>query len=223
LVFIVDVHEPKVIVEYLREEGIEPLVKAISPGDYVIGDLGIERKSLKDFFSSIVKKRIFDQLERLREEYPRHLLIVEGDLAEVRAFPNPGVFWGAFIYITLEHNTPIIFTPGIDQTAILLATLHQRMEKRWREGRARRPFPRYKPRFISDEAQQRFLVQGLPGIGENLADELLKAFGSVRKVFTAGEEALRRLPGIGEKRAREITRILDLPYKGQRKLLERNA
>jgi ERCC4-type nuclease len=216
MIFIMDVHEPKALLEYLREKGVEPLVRAISPGDYVVGDVGIERKSLQDFFSSIIKKRIFDQLERLREEYPSHLLIVEGDLGEVRSFPSPGVFWGAFLYITLDLEIPIIFTPGLDQTASLLITLHQRMK----EGRrVRRVLPRYKPRFISDDVQQRFLIQGLPGIGESLADELLKTFGSVRKVFSAGEESLKRSRGIGEKRAREITRLLDLPYKGQKKLL----
>ncbi len=210
----VDVHEPKEMAELLAEMGVEANVRALSPGDYLVGDVGVERKSLSDFFQSIIRKRLFDQLKRLVESYPRQLLVVEGDLDEVRLFRNPGVFWGAFLYVSMDIGVPIIFTSELNQTAVLLATLGQKLS---REG-ARGVMVRYKPKFVSDEALQKFIVQGLPGIGETLAEKLLTTFKTVRGLFTASEMELRRIPKIGEKKAREITRIIDLKYKGQKRL-----
>lgn len=210
----VDVHEPREVAGMLEEMGVETNVRAISPGDYLVGDVGVERKSLGDFFQSIVRKRLFDQLERLVESYPRQLLVVEGNLDEVSLFRNPGVFWGAFLFVSMDMGVPIIFTPELDQTAVLLATLEQKLFK---EG-ARGVMARYKPRFVSDEALQRFIIQGLPGIGETLADKLLSTFKTVRGVFSTGEVELKRVPKIGEKKAREITRIINLRYKGQKEL-----
>jgi len=64
---VVDSNEPEDIPERLRELGVEIEVRKIAPGDYVLGPVGIERKTLYDFFNSMVRKRLFEQVQRLRE------------------------------------------------------------------------------------------------------------------------------------------------------------
>lgn len=209
---VVDVHEPRHIPERLREIGLDVKVKAISPGDYVIGEVGVERKNLQDFFRSIVTKRLFGQLERLRETYEKPVLLVEGDLGEVSFFPNPGIFWGAFLSITLDMGIPIIFTADQGQTISLLQALDRRVAK---EGEREREVARYKPPHLSDEELQRYIVKGLPFIGERSAENLLVAFGTVRNVFNAGKKQLMAVPNIGKKKSEEITRILTLRYKSR--------
>lgn len=212
---VVDIHEPSYIPERLIDMGIDVEVKAISPGDYVVGDVGIERKSLHDFYQSIVKKRLFRQLERLREAYTSPFLLLEGDLIEVGSFSNPAIFWGAFLSVTLDVGVPLIFTTNQEQTTSLLQVLDKRLSKK----RVRmKEVARYRPPHLSDEELQRYIVKGLPNIGEKSAERLLEAFGTVRNVFNANKHQLIAVPNIGRKKSSEVTRILTLRYRGQTSL-----
>jgi len=51
---------------------------------------------------------------------------------------------------------------------------------------------------------QTYILQGLPGVGRELALRLLDHFGSVEAVMTADAEALQQLPGIGPRKATKI-------------------
>lgn len=56
--------------------------------------------------------------------------------------------------------------------------------------------------------QKLYLLQGLPGIGRKSALILLKHFGCVEKVFTATQEELCCVDGIGKITAKKIRTIL---------------
>ena len=47
-------------------------------------------------------------------------------------------------------------------------------------------------------------LSGLPGISSKLAERLISHFGSLEKVFTAVEEELTDVEGIGKNKAKEI-------------------
>jgi ERCC4-type nuclease len=211
----IDLHEPNIIRTKLLEKGVELEVKKLVPGDYIIGKIGIERKTLQDFFSSMVKKRLFEQLKRLKDCYPSCLLILEGNLALINSFSNPGAFWGAFCYITLDLDIPIFFSPTKTQTALLLYTIYRRVCKETspKDGL------RFKPKLLTPEEKQEFLVEGLPNVGEKLSKVLLERFGTVRKVYQATKKDLETVAGIGEKIAKEITELLDRKYKSYQKRL----
>ncbi len=215
---IVDANEPEDLPERLRELGVEIEVRKIAPGDYVLGPIGIERKALFDFFNSIVRKRLFEQVRRLREAYPQPLLILEGDLAEISSFKNPQSILGALLALEVSERVPVLTTADKDQTALLLSILWKRQEK----GAAEYGL-RHKPKALSLEQRQRFLVEGLPSIGATLARNLLERFGSVRAVLTASEEDLKRVPKIGDIKAAEIVRLLTAPYEGDQKRLDGDA
>jgi ERCC4-type nuclease len=215
---IVDANEPEDIPERLRELGVEIEVRKIAPGDYVLGPIGIERKALFDFFNSIVRKRLFEQVRRLRDAYPQPLLILEGDLSEISTFKHPQSILGALVALEVGERVPILTTADKDQTALLLSVLWKRQEK----GAADYGL-RHKPKALSLDQRQRFVVEGLPSIGETLSRNLLERFGSVRAVLTASEEELKKVPKIGDIKAAEIVRLLTAPYKGHQKHLDRDA
>lgn len=206
---IADHRESSMVVENLRGMGVEVSVEAITPGDYVVGEgYAVERKSLSDFLSSIYRKRLFEQLRRLKEAYPQCCLIIEGDLEELSFMENPLVFWGTLTWVAVECYIPIIFTLDKGQTAQFLFSLARRLQ-----GEVEGPREaRYKPRVHGPSQQQLFAVQGLPGVGPKLAERLLASFGNVREVYKASVEDLRKVEGFGEKRAKEIVNFLDLPY-----------
>ncbi|MFQ6060299.1 MAG: ERCC4 domain-containing protein [Thermoplasmata archaeon] len=212
---IADVHEPKRIVERLRELGAEVEIKRITPGDYVIGGMGFERKTVRDFFSSLIRKRLFDQVLRLKECYPLVGLVVEGDISQLSEYQNPGAFWGAFLAITLDEGIPIFFASDYRQTAHFLYIA----ERRQRAGGSDYGL-RHKPKLMTVEDQQLFFLEGFPNVGQKLARNLLEEFGSLRKVMNAREKDLLRVPMIGRKKARKMTALLDAEYETTQKRID---
>lgn len=212
---VVDHREPADIPARLDELGVPVEVRRISPGDYIVGEVAVERKTVSDFFSSLVRKRLFEQVERLREAYPVPLVLVEGDLAEISESKNPRAFWGAFLAFTLREHVPLLFTPDQEQTCQALATLHKRAWATVQEYGLR-----HKPKMMDLEARQRFLVQGLPSVGETLSQNLLEHFGSPRAVFNAHARALGDVPKIGPTKAAEIVKVLTSKWEGRQRRLE---
>ena len=207
---IADLRESRFVVKALQKMEANVVKKMISPGDYVVGEgFAVERKTFQDLVQSVYKKRLFEQIERLHQVYPRCCLIVEGDIGYgLATLYNPLIFWGALAKATVEWGIPIVFTLNEDQTAQFIFSLAKKLQEEEKE----RVEVRYKPKFYTRTDQQRFAVQGLPGIGPKLADKLLQTFGSVRRVFTATKDELFRVEGFGKKRTEEIIQFLDAPY-----------
>ena len=212
---VVDSNEPEDIPDRLRKLGVDVEVRKIAPGDYVLGPIGVERKALYDFFNSLVRKRLFEQVRRLREAYPQPLVILEGDLAEISTFKHPQSILGALLALEVGERVPVLTTADKDQTALLLSILWKRQEK----GAADYGL-RHKPKAMTVEQRQRFLVEGLPNVGETLARNLLERFGSVRGVFNASEDELKRVSKIGDIKAAEIVRLASAPYEGEQRHLD---
>src|SRR2546430_2384981 len=126
--------------------------REIAPGDHVCGEIGIERKTVSDFFGSLIRKRLFEQLRRLRDSYPVALLVLEGDLQEVSEFKSPQAILGAFVAIEVDERVPILTTADREQTATLLSVIWKRQD------RARASYGlRHKPKALDLEERQRFL------------------------------------------------------------------
>ncbi len=212
---IIDSNEPADVAEKLRELGVEFEIKKIAPGDYVLGPIGIERKALADFFGSMVQKRLFEQVQRLRDAYPQPLVILEGDLAEISAFKHPQAILGALLSIETTERVPVLTTADKDQTALLLSVLWKRQDK----GAAEYGL-RHKPKTRTLDQRQRFLVEGLPSVGDTLARNLLEHFGTVQAVFNATEEELKRVAKIGDVKAAEIVRLVRAKYEAEQRRLD---
>ena len=211
---VVDANEPEDIVKRLQKLGVDVERRKIAPGDYVLGPIGIERKALSDFFASLIRKRLFEQVRRLREAYPRPLLILEGDLAEISEFRHPQAIFGALAALEVTEGVPVLTTADKDQTAILLSVIWKRQGKEAAEYGLR-----HKPKEMTLAQRQQFLVEGLPSVGQTLARNLLAHFGSVRAVFTASEDQLKRVAKIGDVKASEIVRIVNATYEVEQRRL----
>ncbi|MEX2524130.1 MAG: helix-hairpin-helix domain-containing protein, partial [Gammaproteobacteria bacterium] len=72
----------------------------------------------------------------------------------------------------------------------------------------------YRPK--GKAALQRYILQGLPGIGAKRAADLLAHFSTVEEVFTADEEALSAVPGIDLDTARKIRQAVGEKAAGYR-------
>lgn len=205
---IADIHEPREIIRYLEREGIPVNIRNITPGDYIVGDIGIERKSIHDFIQSIVRKRIFDQIKRLSESYIKSMLILEGDLSELIYFRDYRPLLGALLAISIDFNTQIIYTRGKEETAYAIKLIWKRLVREKREV-----VIRYKPKQLSLDDWKIYILEGFPEIGPKLARNLLIRFKTLRNIFNATISQLMDVEGIGEKKAREIYNLINSPYK----------
>lgn len=213
---VVDVNEPPDMVPLLEARGAVVERRRLAPADYVVGPIGIERKSVGDFHASIVSKRLFEQVTRLKETYPQAALLLEGDLSFIEERKHPRALWGALCSVAIDLDVAILPTPSREASADLLTVLARRVA---REGYARGEGVRFKPRMLGPHAEQKFAVQGLPGIGDVVSENLLEHFGSVRRVYAAGEKDLLKVAGVGKLRARDVTEFLDRPWEGRQRRL----
>jgi len=206
---VVDIHEPRYIAEALSRKGVQVSIRKLDVGDYIIGELGIERKSVKDFYRSIIDGRLFDQLKRLSDAYSNNLLILEGDVMNfLSKSGNPKSILGGIITIILGFNTKLLYSRDIDETIEILHII-------WRKIRfsRRRMVIRYKPKIMSLEDRLVYILQGFPGIGDKLARNVLNHYRTLKNFINTTISELSSIEGIGEKKAREIYRVITADYR----------
>ncbi|MCD6373451.1 MAG: DEAD/DEAH box helicase, partial [Thermococcus sp.] len=192
----------------LRELGAEVEVRTLDVADYVVSEeVGVERKSANDFIQSIIDGRLFDQVERLKRAYEKPVIIIEGELYGIRNV-HPNAIRGAIAAVTLDWNVPILFSSGKEETAQFIYL----MAKREQEERKKEVRLRSEKKALTLGERQRLIVEGLPNVSSTLAKRLLRHFGNVERVFTATEEELKEVEGIGPKKAREIRKVITAPY-----------
>jgi len=187
------------VVSELMKLGFDVEFEQLAVGDYLVGDVAIERKTVADFKSSIVNKRIMQQLLELKQ-YPSHLLLVEGILDEdlYSGGIHENAFRGFLLSVLLDYKVPIVFTHDERDTARYCYVLARRKDKGDLGIRASKI-------FLSEEEQAQFILEGFPNVGAVKAKKLLEKFGSLLKVFNASEEELSGVLGV---RAAEFKGLL---------------
>jgi len=176
-------------------------------GDFVLSDrVLIERKTAADFVQSILDGRLFNQLIALRQ-VQRPVLVLEGDEFNERITKN--ALRGALGSIAIDYQIPILWTKDAKETAGLL----YQIAKREQLGKKREVSIRVKRKFRTLEEAQEFLVAGLPSVSTTLARRLLTHLKTPEKVFTASEEELKQVQGIGNELVARFKNILKSEYK----------
>jgi len=93
--------------------------KKLEAGDYSIegfeDSVAVERKTLEDFVSTVIRqrKRFYRELQRL-EEYEAACVVVESDLRDVlnghyRSGAHPNAVLGTVISIVVDFDIPVFF------------------------------------------------------------------------------------------------------------------
>jgi Fanconi anemia group M protein len=186
-------------------------VKALPVADYqVSGEVGIERKTTKDFVGSIIDKRLYKQAKELVENFRKPVIILEGDDL-YSSLLNPNAIRGALASIAVDFGIPIIPTRSEDDTAAMifrLAVREQMHEKSPIQARTEK-----KPLTLYE--QQLYIVESLPNIGPVTAKKMLNEFGSVKNIINASQGELKSVEGIGDKIAKSI---IDVVSSGFRKI-----
>jgi len=202
---IIDERERKSgIPELLKKVGVNIEIKTLSIGDYIVApETVVERKSIKDFMSSIFDGRLFDQCNRLKEHFQFPIILIEGDVDEIdEIVDNPLVFYGAMSSIAIDFKIPIIPTPNASHTAKLLVSMCSRKDV------TKGPFLKKIRKSNDIQRQQLSVLCSLPGVGEKLAIRLLEKFGTPLRALSATTSELSKVNGLGSARAKKIKSML---------------
>jgi Fanconi anemia group M protein len=202
----VDYREEK-IANLLEKMGCKIVRMNLPIGDFVVNDVGIERKSFEDFISSIIDGRIFEQANSLSSAFKKPIIIVEGFGVVERIHENS--FYATLAYIVSKSNVTIFRTKNEEETAKLIYWIARKeFENSGNVGY------KIKEKKVSVQNIQERILAAFPGISTVLSKRILKKFGSLKKFFNASEKELMEVDGIGEKTAQRIRKIIEEEYKG---------
>ena len=184
--------------------------ESLSIGDFIISDrTAIERKTVEDFVASIIDGRLFEQVSNLKSAYEMPILLIEGESFQTQRNIAPEAVMGAVASVIVDFGVPVVWTRSPSETALLLLSIARREQSKG-ERRPRIRMER-KPESLANE--QEFVVAGLPLVDRVLARRLLRAFGSVEKIFLASEKELQNVEGIGKKISERIRKLVSTPYR----------
>ncbi|MDG6218247.1 MAG: DEAD/DEAH box helicase [Candidatus Thermoplasmatota archaeon] len=193
----------------LTKQSIHIISKQLVVGDYVVSSrIGVERKSVDDFLNSLLNGQLFSQLQRLRDAYPRPVLILEGQGLFTKRNINHKAIYGTLISILVDFGIPILSTNDETETADLLSVMAKREQRQENKSIALRG----SKSSCSLAEKQRFIVEGFPNISSLLAKRLLSHFGSIHLLVNASEKELQEVNGIGKQTAKLIYSVLREDY-----------
>jgi Fanconi anemia group M protein len=188
-----------------RISGVTVLQEELECADYTIGEtiLGVERKETNDLAASIMDGRIFGQIERCKATFQTTVVLIEGDMRQIRSAIAPESLDGFLSYVALLSGVQLMHSTDTEHTAALL----HRMALHVTHGLGYEiPLRTGKPKDLSSIRQ--YLVEGLPSVGPAGAKTLLAALKTPRAVFTATRAELASIKGVGPKTIDRIFEVL---------------
>lgn len=204
----------KKIVQELDALGAEVSIMKLDFGDYMVGeDIAIERKTVFDLVSTLTQRFLFDQIFKMRENYPRSLVIIEGYMGILRKFRRISAeSLNGALFALAQNGIPLVPTIDYKDTAVFLVTASKQLSKDSKSP----PIIRHRSKVETVAKKQLFLITGLPHVGPVLADSLLHYFNTPREVFKANREELMAVKDVGPKTAEDIVKVLETSYSNEK-------
>jgi Fanconi anemia group M protein len=173
-------------------------------GDYLIQDTIIERKTFSDFISSMISKRLQEQLINLKK-YPKQYLLLEGFYYNYNDFKiHENAIKGMLISIATDFKIPIIYTENETDTSKFLILTAKRYEKK------KQLIPlRHLKNSKSFEKQKQFILEGFPGVGPTIAQELLKKYETLENIFKTQKKELEKINKFDKNKIKEFKKLLE--------------
>src|SRR3989344_8791824 len=202
-------HRERELIKELSRRKVKFDIKQLIASDFIIKNIGCERKTQQDFINSIIDGRLIDQLIVLKDNFDVPLLIIEGEnnIYELRNM-HPNAIRGMLASIAIDYQIPIIHTRNLNDTCSFIESILTRLER----GKIAIPLLR-KRKPLTLKERQELIIESFPGIGNLLATSLLKEFKSVKKIINSDEKKLQRVEKIGPKKASEIKKVIEEEYK----------
>jgi len=199
------------IVKGLIERGVKVKTETLEKGDYILSDeCAVERKTVTDFVYTLTRRHLFEQLFRLKDAYPKSLILLEGYLPIIYKFSHiqPVAVWGAMFNLA-KNGIALVNTTSYKETIDFLyvaARQEQIVEKR-----APTVHPFKKTETLSDA--QVYFVASLPNIGREKATAILKSYQTPLNAVINVDDWSKTVYGLGPVITNKVKEVLSTPYK----------
>ena len=202
---IIDTREKNsLIAANLIEQKANTSFEKLEVGDYLVQNTCIERKTFSDFLSSMINKRLPEQLINLKK-YEKYFLIIEGFGYSYNKYNiNENAIRGMLLSIATSFQVPIIYTANESDTSKFLISLAKKYEKKSKTEYSIRQNKTAK----SLEEQKQFILEGFPEIGPSTAKALLTEFEKLKDIFKALPEELQKI-GLNENQIKSFYSMLN--------------
>jgi len=205
-VMLVDCHEPVSIIDQLRQKGVNVTIERLASGDYVFSNIGIERKTLADFWGSLTAKdkRIWRQMFELKRNFERPFLVIEKfNFAYLRSPVYSKQIWGTIASISLRGINVITIvsrTAGSKDFVDFLTYLYFAADP---NKKTFKPVPvkSKNPKEVYSDC-----LCMIPGLGPVTVKKLVARYHTFDELLEASKEDLSQL--CGKTRVRMLWRIL---------------
>jgi len=199
------------IVKGLVERGVNVKTEALEKGDYILSDqCAVERKTVHDFVYTLTRRYLFEQLFRLKEAYPKSLVLLEGYLPIIYKFSHiqPVAVWGAMFNLA-KNGIAMVNTTSYKETVDFLyvaAKQEQIVEKRTPMVHA------FKKVDTLADAQVYF-VASLPNIGREKAVAVLKSYQTPLNALINVDDWAKTVHGLGPVISNRVKEVVSTPFK----------
>ena len=195
------------IAEMLSRLGIQIKTAQLPIGDYIVSKrMCIERKAARDFESSIIDSRLFEQARRMAESFEKSVLIVESSSSGQELSRH--VLLGAILKLYSEYGTQVLFSEGPEETAYIMG----RLAAREQQEEANDPVIIGRKKAYSRAQWQLLTLGTIPGIGPKLSRNLLLTFKTLRNIANLEIKDLTTAEKIGKKKAESIYSVMNSEY-----------
>ena len=198
------------IVTGLIERGVKVKTATLEKGDYILSDqCAVERKTVTDFVYTLTRRYLFEQLFRLKDAYPKSLILLEGYLPIIYKFSHiqPAAIWGAMFNLA-KNGIAMVNTKSYKESIDFLyvaARQEQIVEKR---APMVHPFKQTETLFDA----QVFFVASLPNIGREKATAILKSYQTPLNALINVDDWSKTVYGLGPVITNRVKGVLSTPY-----------
>ena len=202
------------IVKGLVEKGVKVKTEMLEKGDYILSDqCAVERKTVNDFVYTLTRRYLFEQLFRLKDVYPKSLIVLEGYMPIIYKYSSisPASVWGA-IFNLAKNGVAIVNTASQKETIDFLYTAarqEQIVEKRSAVVHA------FKKCDTLSDAQVYF-VASLPSIGREKATAILDSYQTPLNALINVDDWSKTVDGLGLVITNRVKDVLSTPYKDKK-------
>jgi len=217
---LVDKFEPQEVLEALSEHARQA---SMDTGDYAFTTCSgqsvlIERKQVSDLLHSLSTGRLMDQLRRIIIESDIPILLVEGFITITKdGFVRYRAGKSRWRYTSVQNliltaqlsGVYLIQSPSQYNTPRIILSLYKYFQKPEHTSLVRQKVFTVFPK--DRDYKRAEMLMSLPGVGVEIATRMVERFGTPMTAFSASDEELNEVGGLGPKKIKAIRKFLDDP------------
>lgn len=183
-------------------------------GDYVCGKVAIERKTPSDFISSVHNGRLQIEIAKMCSDplnYEGVFLFVTSTLDELISscrMSNPESWTCGTIMSCRRRGATTIFTESEHRFVMLF----ENAIEKYHDGKDRTADVFVKRVLRRNPTEYEILsnaIEGIPGVGPEMANTLFSHFGTIKRIVNATEDELKQVDGVGPKTASRLVMLFN--------------